>query len=367
MKRILFGLTLIAFFLAGASTFFGVDAQIKSDGASRERQTTAAPTPTPSSTPVLLKEDNEVYTVETELVNINVRVVDRNSRPISGLKQSDFQVLEENTPQRIEFFSKSEVPTNYSLVIDNSGSLRSQIEQVIEASKILVANNRPADETSIIRFVSSDKIEILQEFTPNKTDLNDALDNLFIEGGQTAIVDAVYLAASRVSEYEKNTDKIDRKRRALILVSDGEDVNSYYSQQQLFDLLKETDVQIYVVGFVNDLPKDGGFITKSKQSKAKSFLEKLAAETGGRSYFPNAVSELNNIAKDIADELRVQYSIGYIPSNDKEDGTFRNIKVNVADGPNNQKRIAITKAGRTADGSRGAASAAKPATAPKIQ
>lgn len=319
-------------------------------------------TPSPSPTPPVIKEEDEVYKIDTELVNLNVRVVDRNGRPISNLAQSDFKIFEDNVPQTIDFFSKSEVPTNYSLVIDNSGSLRSQIEQVIEASKILVATNRPADETSVIRFVSSSKIEILQDFTANKTELNDALDSLFIEGGQTAIIDAVYLAATRVSEYEKNQDKNERKRRALVLISDGEDRDSFYTQKQLFDLLKELDVQIYVVGFVNDLEKDGSFIKKSAQSKAKTFLEKLASETGGKSYFPNSVSDLNGIAKDIADELRVQYSIGYIPTNDKADGTFRNIKVVIEDGPNKQKRIPITKTGRVADGGVPAVKAAPPKT-----
>lgn len=302
---------------------------------------TATPTPKPG-------EDDEVYKVETDLVNINVRVVDRNNRPISNLKQGDFHIFEDGVPQKIEFFSQSEVPTNYSLVIDNSGSLRSQIEQVIEASKILVANNKPADETSIIRFVSSDKIEILQDFTSNKQDLNDALDSQYIEGGQTAIIDAVYLAANRVAEYEKSAKSDDRLRRALVLVSDGEDVSSYYTQQQLFDLLRETDVQIYVVGFINDLSKEKGFITKSKQGKAKAFLERLASETGGKAYFPNDISELNGIAQSISSELRTQYSIGYLPSNDRPDGSFRNIKVTVDDGPGNQKRIAITRSGRTA-------------------
>ena len=99
---------------------------------------------------------------------------------------------------RSNSFTKSEVPTNYSLVIDNSGSLRLQLEKVIEAGKIIIDTNRPDDETSIIRFVSSDKIEIQQDFTPNKNDLFDALDNLYIEGGQTAIIDAVYLAAEKV-------------------------------------------------------------------------------------------------------------------------------------------------------------------------
>ena len=288
-----------------------------------------------------------------------MRVVDRNNRPINNLSESEFKVFEYNVPQKIEFFSKSEVPTNYSLVIDNSGSLRSQIDEVIEASKILVSANKPEDETSVIRFVSSDKIEILQDFTSNKTDLNDALDNLYIEGGQTAIIDAVYLAADKVTDYEKISNKVDRKRRALVLVSDGEDVSSYYSQQQLFDLLRETDVQIYVVGFVKDLSADKGFITKSRQGKARSFLEKLASETGGKAYFPNSVSELSGIAREIASELRTQYSIGYLPSNDREDGTFRNIKVQVVDGPNAQKRIALTRAGRTAAGGPPAATGAQ--------
>ena len=321
----------------------------------------ASPTPltTPKPAPTIREEDI-VEKVETELVNLNVRVIDRNNRPINNVQESEFKIFEDNVPQKIEFFSKSEVPTNYSLVIDNSGSLRSQIDEVIEAGKILVASNKPEDETSIIRFVSSDKIEILQDFTPNKTDLNDALDNLYIEGGQTAIIDAVYLAADKVTSYEKAGDRGDRKRRALILVSDGEDVSSYYSQQQLFDLLRETDVQIYVVGFVKDLSTEKGFITKSKQGKAKAFLEKLATETGGKAYFPNTVAELSGIAREIASELRTQYSIGYLPSNDRDDGTFRNIKVMVDDGPNKQKRIAVTRAGRTADGGPSAPTIQKP-------
>ncbi len=242
------------------------------------------------------------------------------------------------------------MPTNYSLVLDNSGSLRNQLEKIIEAGKIIVNTNKPADETSVIRFVSSDKIEIMQDFTPNKTDINEALDNLFVEGGQTAIIDAVYLAAEKVSEYEKNKNLNDKKRRALILVSDGEDVSSFYKEQQLFDLLRESEVQIFAVGFVNELSKDGGFISKSKQSKAKDFLERLAKETGGKSYFPNSINELSGIAQDIASELRTQYVVSYSPTNEKKDGSFRNIKVVVGDGANKEKRIAITRTGRNAVG-----------------
>ena len=360
MKRIyslgLLGLCLL--FVATGFVLTGADAQ--TGGTPRLTAPTVTPTPTPKPAPTINDEDI-IVKVDTELVNLNVRVVDRNNRPIGGLNQSEFKIFEDDVPQRIEFFSQSQVPTNYSLVIDNSGSLRSQIDQVIEAGKILIQANKPEDETSIIRFISSDKIEIVEDFTPNKNDLIESLDSkLYIEGGQTAIIDAVYLAAQQITKYEKSTSATDRKRRALILVSDGEDRSSFYTQQQLFELLRETDVQIYVVGFVKDLSAERGFITKSAQGKAKQFLERLAAETGGKAYFPGEVSELNGIAREIASELRIQYSIGYIPTNDKSDGTYRNIKVLVEDGPNKQKRIALTRAGRTAEGGNGTA-------APKIQ
>lgn len=306
------------------------------------------PQPTVSPTPDPIDDPNETIRIDTEVVGLNVRVVDRNNRPVSNLTQNDFKVYEDNVLQTIDSFSKAEVPTNYSLVIDNSGSLRLQLDKVVEASKIIVGTNRPDDETSIIRFVSSDKIEIKQDFTRNKADVYDALDNLYIEGGQTAIIDAVYLAAQTVDEYEKSRDPNDKKRRALILVSDGEDRDSYYNEQQLFELLRESNVQIYTVGFVTELSKEGGFISKSPQAKAKAFLERLATETGGKAYFPNSLSELNTIASDIASELRTQYLVSYYPTNNNKDGTFRSIKVVVNDGPNKQKRIAVTRTGRKA-------------------
>jgi Ca-activated chloride channel homolog len=341
MNRLVF-LGAFLMLLAGSVTY---PALVDAQGSTAERgRVSPQATPTPK-----IAEEDEVIKVDTELVNLNVRVVDRNGRPIAGLKQGEFKVFEDNAPQQIEFFSFSEVPTNYGIVVDNSGSLRQQLDKIIEAGKILVNTNKPADETMLIRFVSRDKITIEQNFTPKKVDLIDALDNLFIEGGQTAIIDAVYLAVEKVSEYEKSLSKDDRKRRALIVISDGEDRDSYYSEAQLFELLRESDVQIFTIGFVSDLSKDGGFISKSPQAKAKSLLERMASETGGKSYFPASSAELPGLAREISSELRMQYSIGYIPTNDRKDGTYRNIKVVVEDGPAKQKRIPITKAGRVAE------------------
>jgi Ca-activated chloride channel homolog len=362
MKRNSTGIFLATCSLTAFSAFYnftttGAQTVPPTQQTERVRQVTSpTPTPTPTpltktsptTTPEVVEDDGEVIKIDAEIVNLSVRVVDRNNRSIGTLQQKDFKVYEDNVAQPIEFFTKSEVPTNYSLVIDNSGSLRAQLDKVIEAGKVIIGTNRPADETSIVRFVSRDKISIEQPFTANKVDLNDALENLYIEGGQTAIIDAVYLAAEQVNEYEKSRDPNDRKRRALIVVSDGEDRDSFYNEKQLFDLLKETDVQIYTIGFVGELDKEGGFISKSPQSKAKSLLERLAAETGGKSYFPNNTGELNDIASNIATELRTQYSIGYVPTNDKKDGSLRSIKVAVTDGPDKQKRIAVTRNTRKA-------------------
>lgn len=361
MKRKNIIILFLAAFVAVGSAFFNFSAAKAQTSTAKRPNRVISPSPTPFvTTPAAPKPsvsptispsptpDDDIIKIDTEIVNLNVRVIDRNNRPINNLLKSDFKVFEDNVPQTIDTISKAEVPTNYSLVVDNSGSLRQQIAKIIDAGKVLISNNRPDDETSVIRFVSRDKIEILTQpgFTSKKEDLNDALDGMYIEGGSTAIIDAVYLAAEEVTKYEQTTD--DRKRRALILVSDGEERDSFYNEKQLFEMLRESDVQIFTIGFVDDLNSEGGFISKSPQSKAKALLERLATETGGKSYFPAGINELAGIAQNISNEMRTQYSISYTPTNDRHDGGFRNIKVQVTDGPDKQKRIAVTRAGRTA-------------------
>src|SRR2546430_4571416 len=126
----------------------------------------------------------------------------------------------------------------------------------------------------------------------------DGLDQLYIEGGQTAVIDGVYLAAQHVADYKKGSDD-DRRRRALIVVTDGEDRASYYPEAQLFQSLREEDVQIYVIGFVNELDADKGLIRKSPRDKAVNLINRLASETGGRAFFPQSIAELPQIANEI--------------------------------------------------------------------
>jgi Ca-activated chloride channel homolog len=345
---------------------------------------TPTPTPTPPQTPSAPKlrqqptaepddpnreptneeiEEGGIVTVETNLVNLHVRVVDRNNRPINDVSNEEFRVFENGVQQQILFVNREEVPISYGLVVDNSGSLRSQIGQVVEAAKTIVASNKPGDEAFVVRFIASDEIKILQDFTADKAALGDALDDMFIEGGQTAVIDAVYLAAEHAAERRKNDPVEDKRRRALILVTDGEDRNSFYKREQLFEAMKEQDVQIFVIGFVNELEKERGFISPSKRQKAVDLLDKMAKETGGRTFYPTSLAELPGIAEQITKDMRTQYIVSFKPTVTGRPGEFRPIRVAVTDGRGGEKRIAVTRAGYTARGQAAPTPQPKPAPA----
>lgn len=303
--------------------------------------------PTPTPTPPEEIDPESTIRINADLVQLHVRVIDRNNKPIDTVPKNEFHVFEDGVPQPIESFTREEVPISYGLAVDTSGSLRSQLQSVIDAGKTIINSNKPGDETFLVRFISSDKIETVQDFTPNKDLLLDGIDSFYVEGGQTAVIDAVYLTAEHVSEYKRG-DEGDRRRRALIVITDGEDRNSFYNQEQLFTRLREEDVQIFVIGFINELDKEAGFIRKSPREKAVNLLNKLATETGGRAFFPNSISELPQIANEIVRDLRTQYVIAYNPTNKTPDGSYRAIKVAVDQPSSGEKRIALTRTGRLA-------------------
>lgn len=355
------------------------------DGRARRTAATPQQTPTPKSSPtpkpglvrpgqVVLSDDPppEIVNplgaeideggkviVDTDLVNLNVRVIDRNNRPIGDIKQNEIHVFENGVPQPVFSFSKEEVPISYGLAVDTSGSMRNLLQQVIEAGKTIINSNKPGDETFLVRFISSDKIEQVLDFTTKKDDLLDALDNFYIEGGQTAVIDAVYVSAEHVAEYKKGGAD-DRRRRALIVVTDGEDRASSYKEKELFDRLREEDVQIFLIGFVNELEKDGGIIRKSPHDKAVELINNIAKETGGRAFFPQSLSELPQIADEIVRDMRTQYVVSYSPTNKTRDGSYRAIRVTVDDVAGKDKRIALTRSGRVA----GSESDSRPAKPP---
>jgi VWFA-related protein len=191
-------------------------------------------------------------------------------------------------------------PIIYGLVIDASKSIGSQFKDVIEAAKTIVNNNKPGDKAFVVRFVDSSHIETLQDFTSDKAALLDALGKLYTDLGQSAVTDAVYVSAQAVA---KET-KADQHRPALILITDGDDRASYYKQEQLFALLRENKVRVFVIGLVNQLNNRKVLLTKSSREKAIKFLQRLAQESGGRTFFLESSAELSGITNAIVSDLR---------------------------------------------------------------
>jgi Ca-activated chloride channel family protein len=271
-----------------------------------------------------------------KMVILQVRVTDAHKKPVTDVPQERFQVTEDGVPQTIALFSNKEVPLTYGLVVDCSGSIRPLLSAVIGASKRIVNTNLPEDEAFLIRFISSDKLTVVQELTSDKEQLLDALDKLYIEGGETALIDAVYASAEKLAKLKPQPGQI--RRKALVLVTDGEDRNSYYKADALFKFLGTTDIQIYVVGFTDELPQ------KSKP-QALALLNRLALDTGGRAFISASRNELTPISEQIIQDIRTQYTIGYVPSKNNANNNFHKVQVSIADDPAQEKRIAVTRLG----------------------
>jgi Ca-activated chloride channel family protein len=283
------------------------------------------------------QKDDTPITIGTNLVLLDVTVVDPSNKPVMDLKLDEFVVTEDKLPQKIEFFSREQVPVSLAFAIDTSGSMRPKLDTVVKASTNLVKEGRPGDEMAVIEF--KDQPELLEEFT---NDINDVIDTLngLVASRQTAMLDALYLAADYASKEGKN------RRKAVLVVTDGLDNDSYYKFNEVVNHLREIDVQIYLIGFVSDLDRDSGLFKKSAKDKAETLLNKLAEETGGKAFFPRELSEVHAIAQQISTDLRTQYSIGYYPTNSKKDGSFRAVRVQVNSG--NRKLVARTRNGYTA-------------------
>jgi len=283
------------------------------------------------------QKDDTPIRLGTDLVVLDVAVVDPSNKPVMDLKQDDFVVTEDRVPQKIDHFSREQVPVSIVFAIDTSGSMRPKLDQVVKASTNLVKESRAGDEMAVIEF--KDQPELLEEFTGDVNDVVDTLNGL-VASRQTAMLDALYLAADYANKEGKN------RRKAVLVVTDGLDNESYYKFGEVVNHLREIDVQIYLIGFINDLDKDSGLFKKSPKEKAESLLNKLAEETGGKAFYPRELSEVHAIAQQIATDLRTQYSISYYPSNNKKDGSFRTVKVQVNSG--NRRLIARTRNGYTA-------------------
>jgi Ca-activated chloride channel homolog len=268
-----------------------------------------------------------------KMMVLHVRVTDPDGKAVRDVGRDAFQVTEDGVPQKIELFMNEEIPLSYALAIDSSGTMRPQFSAIVQAAKNIVNANKESDETFLVRFISSDKIETVQEFTSDRELLLRGLDGLYIEGGATAVLDAIYLSAEHLAQ--RNPDQL--RRKVLILVTDGDDRASYYTKEKVFRLLTSTDTQIFTIGFMTDLKPD-------QRDRAIKLLTQLASETGGRTFFPKSALDLERISNDIVNDIRTQYVIGYVPSSDSKT-SFHKTVVSIAQGADKDKRVAITRVG----------------------
>lgn len=272
---------------------------------------------------------------------LSVIATDSQGSPVNDLNQEDFEVFEDGVPQTISSFSKDQVPVVYGLTVDTSGSMRSVIGLVIVTCKAIIQTNSRNDETQIVRFISSDKIETLQEFTSDQMELNKWLDTLYVEGGQSAILDAVYLSAQRIAQYKFAHSPL---RRAIILITDGDERASYYSMDDLRKLLRKIDVQLFAISLSKADKKDAR-VNQNQPQPQVDLLMTLANETGGQAYFPKSDPELQAVIKQMTSLIRTEYVIGYKPANSVAAGKYRRVSVNIVAKPGREQWSALTRKG----------------------
>lgn len=271
-------------------------------------------------------------------IKLNLIVTDESGSSAVEVRREEISLTEDGVPQTITHFAREELPVSYGVLVDSSGSMREFYGLVVRTAGSIISGNGPNDETFLVQFVDSEKIEQTEDFTADRETLMKGLARMYIDGGQTAIIDAVYLSAKKVSE----RPAAGPRRRALVLITDGEDRASVHKLEELHKLLRRTDVQIFSIGVGPKWPKDRVKLAKDK--KAKLLLE-VAQLTGGRAFFANDIADLRAAADEITRDLRAHYVVGYTSTNPNVSDKSRKIEIKVAGASLTSSRTAITRPG----------------------
>lgn len=267
--------------------------------------------------------------VDVDQVLLHVTVTDRNNRYVNGLSSENFRVWEDKIEQHIEYFSNEDLPLSIGIIFDISGSMENKMRAAqIAANAFLRMGNRD-DEYFLVEFNDSPKL--VQDFTTDIAKLQSRL--LMARGkGTTSMYDALYVGLENV-RHGTNA------RKALLLITDGEDNHSRYSFGDLKEFAKEHDVTIYGIGIEDEL--DWQFASFSGRAR----IESLADLTGGEAFFPRSADDLLDICLQIGLNLKNQYVIGYRPQNLAADGKWRKIQIKVV-GPEGPSAVHVrAKAG----------------------
>ena len=268
-----------------------------------------------------------------ELVSLNVTVTDGTGRYVTNLEQEDFNVFEDGVKQEVTFFNKTNLPIALALMIDTSASMDAKLPTAQEAAIGFVRKLRAQDVAEIIDFDS--RVTIAAAFTNDGSELEQAIRKTSA-GGSTSLYNAIYIALKDLKKLvAKNVEEI--RRRAIVVLSDGEDTSSLLPFEEVLDLAKRSETAIYSIGL-----RSGDASTESRGFREAEFaLRQFAQETGGRAFFPSQLPELAKVYGQISDELSSQYTVGYTSRNPRRDGAWRRIVVRV----NGQQLAARTKQG----------------------
>lgn len=267
--------------------------------------------------PPVPSDDGSVIRVDTRLVVLHCSVLDRGGKLVMNLPQSDFRVLENNVEQPVRVFRREDIPVSMGLVVDNSGSMRDKRQRVEAAAiKLVKASNRQ-DEVFIVNFNDDAYLDV--PFTNELPKLEEGVARIDSRGG-TAMRDAISMSIDHV----KGEGKKDKK--VLLVVTDGNDtVSSGVTLEKLVEKAHKSEVLIYAIGIL-------GKEDQRDAKKAKRAIDALTKASGGASYYPNDLVEVESLAEQVAHDIRSQYVIGYSPTNPNLDGSFRTIKVVAAGG-----------------------------------
>jgi Ca-activated chloride channel family protein len=251
--------------------------------------------------------------MNVDLVLVPVTVTDPMNRLVTGLEKEDFQVFENNNRQQIQSFASEDAPISIGIIFDLSGSMSSKLVRARESILQFIRTANPQDEFFVIGF--NDRPELIEDFTSEIDNIEARLAPLRSEK-RTALLDAIYFGVSKMKEAH-------HQRRALLVVSDGGDNRSRYTEGEVRSQVREADVEVYSIGIFD------AYASTPEEREGPMLLNTLAEETGGRLFRVDDVAEMSDIAEKISTELRNQYVIGYKPKDLTRDGKWRKVKVKI--------------------------------------
>ena len=252
--------------------------------------------------------------VDTTLVLINATVIDPMSRFVTGLEKEHFRLFEEKVEQKLTHFASEDAPLSIGLVFDCSGSMGAKLQKSRQAAAQFFKTANPEDEFFLVQF--NDRPVMAMKFTANTEEIQNRLT--FTQAkGRTALLDGVYLALNEMK-------KARNPRKAILILSDGGDNSSRYTESEIKNLVREADVQIYAIGIFEPVSSRG---RTAEELSGPSLLTEVAEQTGGRHFPVENVNELPDVAAKIGIELRNQYMLGYTPANQEKDGKYRRVQV----------------------------------------